>query len=104
MDSLSSIIWSPSDYLSCVNCPEPIITGITQPLHYTIIISDQHGCTASASIDIEILGRDVWVPNTFSPNGDNVNDFFYPIAIEGSYLEIDYMSIFDRWGNKVYLS
>ncbi|MFN8279920.1 MAG: gliding motility-associated C-terminal domain-containing protein [Saprospiraceae bacterium] len=102
IDSIFSISWNPSDNLSCSDCTQPIITGLTQPIRYTVIISDQHGCNASASIDIEILGRDVWVPNTFSPNGDNVNDFFYPIAIVGSYLEVQNMSIFDRWGNKVF--
>jgi gliding motility-associated-like protein len=41
----------------------------------------------------------VYIPNAFSPNGDNYNDVFY---IRGNC--IDYMEfvIYDRWGEKVF--
>ncbi len=40
------------------------------------------------------------VPNSFTPNEDNRNDFFFPVAeCEYSYFN---MSISDRWGNLIF--
>ena len=39
------------------------------------------------------------IPNVFTPNGDNVNDFFVLKATGLSEITI---RIFDRWGQKVY--
>ena len=42
-----------------------------------------------------------WLPNIFSPNGDAQND---ELKIYGRGLEWIYLSIFDRWGNRVFES
>ncbi len=67
-----------------------IITGI-----------DQADCEVTDHIKILVrVVRDVWWPNIFSPNGDGSNDYF---NIFGKNIkEIKSLSIFDRWGNKVY--
>ncbi len=48
--------------------------------------------------------NDIYIPNVFSPNGDNVNDVFTPFF--GSDLSNMTMSgaIYDRWGNLVFAS
>jgi gliding motility-associated-like protein len=46
--------------------------------------------------------RLIYMPNTFSPNGDNVNDCFrgyLPPDVEVSYFTL---RIFDRWGNLLF--
>ena len=40
----------------------------------------------------------LWIPNVFSPNGDGLNDTFYPIY-DG--LENMTFQIWDRWGRLV---
>ena len=40
------------------------------------------------------------IPNIFSPNGDDFNDWFYPIA--STVVEIEAFYVFDRWGNVVF--
>jgi gliding motility-associated-like protein len=43
----------------------------------------------------------IYIPNAFSPNGNNTNEVFLPQGVgisEDRYL----MQIFDRWGNKVF--
>lgn len=43
----------------------------------------------------------VYVPNSFTPNGDDINDFFFPKMV--GVLEEGYsFQIFDRWGNIIF--
>jgi gliding motility-associated-like protein len=45
----------------------------------------------------------VHIPNSFTPNGDGVNDVFAPVvrdAVPGSYR----LTIFDRWGQEQFTS
>lgn len=41
--------------------------------------------------------EDIIYPNTFTPNNDNVNDFWSPTLIN----ESDTIVIYNRWGNKI---
>jgi gliding motility-associated-like protein len=43
----------------------------------------------------------IFVPNTFSPNGDGINDIFY-VQDGGEIQRINLLKIFDRWGSMVY--
>ena len=65
-------------------------------------IIDKNGCTATATVRIRIDERGIWAPNVFSPNGDGINDSFYPVVKEDSYKEIRWMRIYDRWGESVF--
>jgi gliding motility-associated-like protein/uncharacterized repeat protein (TIGR01451 family) len=68
---------------------------------YTIRVENEYGCTDIDLIRIEVDNtREVYIPNIFSPNGDNINDKFY---IQGlGYGRIDNFYVFDRWGEMVY--
>ncbi len=43
----------------------------------------------------------VYFPNVFSPNGDGINDTFFPISNDDN-LSIIKLVVFDRWGNEVF--
>jgi gliding motility-associated-like protein len=45
----------------------------------------------------------VYIPNTFTPDGDNLNDYFYPILTNIEPLEYN-LSIFNRWGQVIFES
>ena len=50
-----------------------------------------------------VIGEDfgIWIPNAFTPNDDRVNNVFEPKG----YGIVKYtMTIFDRWGEKIYVS
>jgi len=42
---------------------------------------------------------DIFVPNAFSPNGDNNNDV---LRVRGQYIKAMLFRVYDRWGQKVY--
>jgi gliding motility-associated-like protein len=46
---------------------------------------------------------DIYVPNVFSPNGDGINDHLL-ISAGADVEEIETFTIFDRWGNMIYLN
>ena len=44
----------------------------------------------------------VYIPNAFSPNGDNINDKFTVFGDAEIIEEVQKFRIFDRWGELVY--
>lgn len=98
---VTSISWSPDIYLSCSNCASPFITPKTKT-EYSIKVSNAGGCTNEDKIIISVNcgTENIFIPNTFSPNGDGVNDVFY---IRGTgATKINYFRIFNRWGQLVF--
>ncbi len=68
----------------------------------TVLITTTDGCQADDVVCYRVNDlRRLYFPNVFSPNDDGENDFFHPFADE-SVKAIRYMTIYDRWGNKVY--
>ena len=94
--------WSPSTGLSCNNCPQPTATPAANSTTYTAIASNAGGCTATDQVTINMLcgSGNIFIPNTFSPNGDGSNDIFYPRGkgIKG----VKNMIIYNRWGAVVF--
>ena len=93
--------WIPNKWLSCSTCPSPIAT-ITSDIKYVAEVSNPGGCTARDEVTIETLCNDfnIFIPNTFSPNGDGMNDVFYPRG-KGLF-KVRSMKIFNRWGEIVF--
>ncbi len=74
----------------------------TGAYHVTQIVINQYGCSDTAEYDVYIVPyTTLYVPNTFTPNGDGKNDFFFAY---GEYVANFNMMIFDRWGNLIFES
>jgi gliding motility-associated-like protein len=98
---ITNYTWSPGATLSCTNCPQPVSTTKFNT-KYFVSVTDSNSCTAKSEIQIIVLckGATVFVPNTFSPNGDGINDVFY---IRGSGLDrVKSLRVFNRWGEVVF--
>ncbi|MFN4234061.1 MAG: PKD domain-containing protein [Bacteroidia bacterium] len=68
-------------------------TGIYQ---VTLISTNQWGCKDTVVHDVVIIGDFAYfIPNTFTPNGDGVNDSFYG---KGYGIKEIVFQVFDRWG------
>jgi gliding motility-associated-like protein len=93
--------WEPVAGLSCSACSDPK-AAITKTITYSVSVANAGGCTSSDTITIHSVCNDNnwFVPNTFSPNGDGMNDVFY---IRGKGLNtIQSIIIFNRWGQVVF--
>lgn len=91
-----TLTWSPLEYLSCVNCSNPIATP-NKDITYYVDFVDINGCKASSYVSIK-YDVVVYVPNTFIPNGDDVNDVFKVYG--GNIKEMECL-IFNRWGELI---
>ena len=72
---------------------------------YKLIITNDNGCIAQDNLFITILiEQNIFVPNIFTPNDNGVNDIFY-IKTDGELdVKINYLKIYDRWGNLMFLN
>lgn len=94
-------LWSPSTYLSCDNCSSPIATP-KQTITYTVFVSNQYGCKAQDDVTLFVSCDQslLFLPNTFTPNGDGNNDRFYP---QGKGISnINRFRIYNRWGELLF--
>ena len=67
-----------------------------------LVVKSDRGC-ADTVLKPLVIGEDfgIWIPNAFTPNDDRVNNTFEPKG----YGIVKYtMTIFDRWGEKIYVS
>lgn len=92
-------VWSPSNGLSNANIPNPVASP-KKTTEYTVTITDDFGCKATASVTVSVMCDTLDIPNGFSPNSDGTNDYF---VIDGlSQYPENTLFIYNRWGNLVY--
>ena len=69
---------------------------------YSLTVVDTNGCEGFDDVLIEVdKNRNVYIPNTFTPNGDGTNDVFRVYAGVGVN-RITKFQVFDRWGESVF--
>ncbi|MCO6461539.1 MAG: gliding motility-associated C-terminal domain-containing protein [Saprospiraceae bacterium] len=99
--SYDLIQWTPSTYLSCDDCLNPIVKPLSNT-DYLVIVTDKNGCTDQASLTIKLRKKlNVFIPNVISPNHDGINDEFTVYTDDDVEL-IKTLKIFNRWGGQVY--
>ena len=98
---VTNVKWTPTSWVVSSVLPS-ITVKPNLETQYTVKVSNPGGCTASASVNIFVLcnGANVFIPNTFSPNGDGVNEVFYPRGT--GLFTIKQARIFNRWGEEVF--
>lgn len=93
--------WTPLQFLDCYNCAMPQITA-DKNVTYKAIASNIFGCSDTDYVSVKVLCNEevIFIPNTFSPNGDGMNDRFYPRGA-GLYI-VKSMRIYNRLGQEVF--
>ncbi|MGK0313936.1 MAG: gliding motility-associated-like protein [Saprospiraceae bacterium] len=107
-ENIDSVVWSDFNDPMIIFCSgsvaECLTVTIAPTLNTTVIYVeafDANGCPANDQVQIQLNQIvDVTFPNIISPNGDNINDFFF-IASDDVEQILD-MKIFDRWGELIW--
>ena len=95
--------WTPSQDMDMPNLPSTnVIPKATTT--YTISVTDTFGCTLTDTVTITVdpVVCDmpfVFIPNSFTPNGDGVNDILF---VRSDILDECYFVIYNRLGEKIF--
>lgn len=74
----------------------------SQTTDYCVTAISVEGCEQNTCITIEVsLESTLYIPNAFTPNGDDLNDVLYT---PGTNLVSYHFMIYNRWGNLVFES
>ena len=92
--------WSPATYLTSTDILNPSVTP-TSDITYTLTVTTTKGCLASSTVKVSVLKIPI-VPNTFTPNGDSVNDT-WNIKYLSTYSDCT-VDVYNRNGEKVFYS
>jgi len=94
--------WSPAGSLNNASSSNPLATPL-QTTQYTVTVTDDNHCSATDSVLIIVTSCEssiLYLPNAFSPNGDNKNDQLY---LHGQTCVAQlHLIIYDRWGEDVF--
>lgn len=88
-----SFIWRPSASLSD-SASAATWAGPLETTTYTVTLTDANGCKNTDAVTVIVAGS-LYLPNSFTPNGDGYNDGFGAYGKEISAIEL---LVFDRWG------
>jgi gliding motility-associated-like protein len=98
---VTSVNWSPVNTTVSSNYPSITVKPRETTTYFAEVVN-AGGCKSRDEVTISILcdNANVFIPNTFSPNGDGTNDIFY---VRGSGLfDIKSLNVFNRWGEVMF--
>jgi gliding motility-associated-like protein len=102
MEDIASIQWTPAEGLSCSDCLSPQV--LTQNSNvYQLEVVNNNGCLDRSIVTVFVdRTPKIFIPNTFSPDGDGENDVFMIFADIKNIEIVRTFKVFDRWGELVH--
>ncbi len=95
------IQWIPDTGLSCSDCLHPEVQPLSN-IEYEVIFTNEYDCETKARVKIIVDNQtEIYVPNAFSPNGDQINDRVTVFGGE-SIREVIVFRLYNRWGELVF--
>lgn len=94
--------WMPAENLSNANIDAPVASPYATT-QYVVTGTDANGCVNKDTVTVVVKGSKYFgfnIPNSFTPNGDNLNDCF-GITKWGVTNNFS-LVIYNRWGEKVF--
>jgi len=96
-----TLTWIAGDGVLCKDCPNTQIMPKASGC-YKVEVLNEYNCRAYDEVCVEVTTNyNIYIPNVFTPNDDGVNDVF---IVYGTGLNKFEMTIFDRWGEKLFVS
>ncbi len=100
IERIDTILWQP-DSLNA-KFPDEIALSPQYTSTFGVTVIDTSGCSASDQLTVFVRrDRDVYIPNSFSPNNDGTNDVAMIFAGQ-EVKEIKFFRIFNRWGEMLF--
>ena len=97
-----SYSWTPAIGLTSQSFPNPIVL-LQDDATYTLSVRTIEGCEDEDVIHIKIFrGSGIRVPTAFTPNNDGLNETLK--AFYKGIKKLDQFSIYNRWGQLIYIS
>ena len=96
-----SFSWTPPTGLSNPNIPNPVAL-LSENQQYILNIISGAGCKSSDTINIIVykVKPGIFVPNSFTPNGDGLNDIFRPVLL--GMKSLHFFRVYNRAGQLVF--
>ena len=101
-----SVRWSPSADMTCSKCDSSGASPLSSTYYKANVYYSLNNKVCSSTDSVLIMvnpdcnKEDITIPTGFTPNGDLLNDEFYPKGY--ALKEIKDFKIYNRWGNQVY--
>ncbi len=96
-----TLTWVSGEGILCAACPNSQIMPKKSGC-YIVEAVNEFGCKSRDEVCVEVTSNyNIYIPNIFSPNGDGNNDVF---IVYGTGLTKFEMNVFDRWGEKLFVS
>lgn len=97
--------WQPAQDLANPNSQSTSAFLIEETI-YTVVVTDTFGCSLSDTVIVKVKPVTcempyVFVPNSFTPNGDGNNDILF---VRSDIIEEMLFVVYNRWGEKVFES
>lgn len=93
--------WETDEFLSCNDCTDPWVFPMNT-ITYQVMVLDSNGCEATDDVTVTVqIDRNVFIPNTYTPNGDGINDVWHVFG-GPDVANIKVMRVYDRWGEPIF--
>jgi len=91
-NNVTSFLWTPSDKLTCATCPNPQIT-VKSLEQVTLKVTSDSGCVSTDNIALAVECNNAYLlmPGAFTPDGNGLNDLYYPITRGMKYIKKFYI-------------
>jgi len=96
--------WQPVLGLNFLNIDNPVF-NYTKSQNYYISMTSPEGCITVYTIRVKVFDSalvNIFVPKSFSPNGDGINDMLYPYL--AGMKSLNYFKIINKFGKLVFES
>ena len=92
--------WTPANLLDHSNTADPLAVLSADQL-FSVLVTDANGCSNSDEVLVKVFtGGRYYIPNSFTPNGDGLNDVFR--AIPAGIASTDYFDVWNRYGQLIF--
>ncbi len=96
--------WTPANLVSNATISNPTSSPLQTTLYSVLVSTGSASCIAEDTVSVQVINNScnastVFIPNSFTPNGDGVNDILW---VRSANLKSLQLLLFNRWGVKVF--